>query len=669
LVIEIPLTMEAEDKLTVDVTIQVTGEVALESWESELVTYMDGLSTELSERQKTLLNNFILALKSGLSITNLSDAFDVMYILAGETEESSKRNLISRAFDAEGYNNPAFTAFEGFNFNNTNYLNFIYNPASDSNKFTATNCSLGIYIRNGLISTEYLLFSFDGTSRAAIIDPTGIRNNRVYLNTLTNYVTVALTSAIGMTITSRNATLFRNYCNWNYNSVVAASVNALPNSNLRSTSRAIQLSFVFAGKDFNQTEMNIITDAFEAYMDANEEGVIAERVGDAIIFDSTYESDDLLYKYSTKQLFYQRDDLIFTFNNNGLIFYSEDGGVTFPHSYTFADAHNIQMCHVFANGTILFATRTKIYYSTDKLVTVTEYIVKDTDGSNYLPHTPVNSDYPGSYFSMVQSFPSFTLPDGRELLIWGNYANSILQNGASPANVYYSIDGGCPKIAYKFGINPSYLDNGSAFGGVTGNNLGDPLNPLYTRHVHSITYNSDLDEYYMCTGDKANENHWLKGVYNAILDSWTWTNIIINQSSASRWKTGCLWYHTDGYIYFVSDSTEAPYDYGLFKVLPANIGNSVDCITLEVFDQTASAFRIDGNNLVGRSAVEGDFIFYSKDLINISKLTLTKPDINRDVIVGIMNDKNSDGYYKFNVTPTTDLINYVNNVAVLIKLK
>lgn len=34
LVIEIPLTMEAEDKLTVDVTIQVTGEVALGGWAS-----------------------------------------------------------------------------------------------------------------------------------------------------------------------------------------------------------------------------------------------------------------------------------------------------------------------------------------------------------------------------------------------------------------------------------------------------------------------------------------------------------------------------------------------------------------------------------------------------------------------------------------------------------
>ena len=441
--------------------------------------------------------------------------------------------------------------------------------------------------------------------------------------------------------------------------------------NLVRKAKAAYDNIVFAKNDSNRI-LDLIS--YDVAVGSEDLPKVLQYIGEnyynyKIVFDKEYESDDLLYKYSTKQWFYQRDNFVFTMNPDGFIFYSENGGLTFPYIYEFADSAGIQMCHVFSNGIIHFATRTKYYYSTDKLKTVNEYKVQDADGNDYVIHTPVDPAYPGSYFSMVQSFPSFTLPDGREILIWGNYANSIIKGGASPVNLYYAINGSRPCIAYKFGVNPAYRDDGTDYGGAVGNDLGDPLNPLYCRHIHSITYNYDLDEYYMCTGDSANENHWLKGTYNSVTDIWTWTNIIINQSTASRWKTGCLWYHTDGYIYFVSDSTEAPYDYGIFKVLPEDIGSSGDCTTLAVFDNTASGFRIDGTNLVGRSAVEGDFIFYSKNLVDISTLTLTKPDANRDVIVGVMNDKNTDGYYKFNVSGTTGTIDYVNNVAVLGKFK
>ena len=82
--------------------------------EPEVTAYIDGLTTPLSSGQLTALNTFVKALKDGLSITLLSEVFDVMYILAGETEESSLRNLIKRAHDAEAVNSPTFTTLEGF---------------------------------------------------------------------------------------------------------------------------------------------------------------------------------------------------------------------------------------------------------------------------------------------------------------------------------------------------------------------------------------------------------------------------------------------------------------------------------------------------------------------------------------------------------------------------
>ena len=52
-----------------------------------------GLTTPLSSGQIDKLNTFVAALKSGLSISALSDAFDVMYVLANETAEAGLKTL------------------------------------------------------------------------------------------------------------------------------------------------------------------------------------------------------------------------------------------------------------------------------------------------------------------------------------------------------------------------------------------------------------------------------------------------------------------------------------------------------------------------------------------------------------------------------------------------
>lgn len=69
-------------------------------YEPELLTYISGLSTELSDEQLGLLNTFILTIKAGFPISNLSDHFDAIWIGSGETLESSKRNLVQRLYDA-----------------------------------------------------------------------------------------------------------------------------------------------------------------------------------------------------------------------------------------------------------------------------------------------------------------------------------------------------------------------------------------------------------------------------------------------------------------------------------------------------------------------------------------------------------------------------------------
>ena len=89
--------------------------------------------------------------------------------------------------------------------------------------------------------------------------------------------------------------------------------------------------------------------------------------------------------------------------------------------------------------------------------------MKDTDGTDYIPHTPKNADRPGWYFHNLTGVDTWDV-NGVEMLVWGNYCNVI--GGASPVNIYYSTDNGqTVKIAYSFGQNPYNRDNGSGGGG------------------------------------------------------------------------------------------------------------------------------------------------------------------------------------------------------------
>src|SRR5262245_9139294 len=75
----------------------------------------------------------------------------------------------------------------------------------------------------------------------------------------------------------------------------------------------------------------------------------------------------------------QRDNKAFAFDN-GKIFLSEDNAQSWAHSAAFADAANITFSCLLKNGNILFATREKLFLSTDNLKTYREIVVKNRAG-------------------------------------------------------------------------------------------------------------------------------------------------------------------------------------------------------------------------------------------------------------------------------------------------
>lgn len=269
----------------------------------------------------------------------------------------------------------------------------------------------------------------------------------------------------------------------------------------------------------------------------------------------------------------QRDNKAFGFAD-GKIFLSEDDGRTWPHSAAFADADRITFSCILKDGNVLFGTGNKLYLSTDNLKTCRPIRVKDARGADYLPHAPKNADNPGWYFHSLDGVHTWDV-GGTEMLVWGNYCNVL--GGATPVAIYYSTDGGrTVKIAYAFGQNPFFRDNGSPGGGRTGTLLGDPANPVICRHVHCVACNPAEGAFYACTGDgdrgKGHECHWLRGTYDAKKDRWSW-KVIVSDTSNSRYKAGGINF-VDGKLYWIADANgPKPHDRGIFCCAPADIAN------------------------------------------------------------------------------------------------
>ena len=258
----------------------------------------------------------------------------------------------------------------------------------------------------------------------------------------------------------------------------------------------------------------------------------------------------------------------------GAICLSEDNGRTWPHRLAFPDANRITFSVILKNGNVLFATAAQLYLSEDNLKTCRPITVKDAHGADYRPHAPKNPKTPGWYFHTLSGVNSWDV-NGVEMLVWGNYCNVL--GGATPVNIYYSVDNGrTVKIAYAFGRNPFFRDDGSEGGGAAGALLGDPDNPVLARHVHSVAYNPAENAFYACTGDLdrgvGHECHWLRGTYDAAKDQWHWT-VLVSTDSNTRYKSGGINF-VDGNVYWAADANgPLPHDRGIFRCAPADLAH------------------------------------------------------------------------------------------------
>ena len=255
------------------------------SYESEVETYISGLVTPLTEGQLTNLNTLVLALKSGLGISSLSEFFDVFALSGGETSESSLKNLVKNSHHGTlGAVAPGFIQFEGFrNSLKTGYINSGFNPYQQGINFTQTANAIGFYTRNdtavttadsvvgnGIYSRWMLRYTTDivrgnnnGGAVVSSINP----------NTTTNGFYVFCRDGNNIKVSKNKAAFVTNAANAaalnDYNYYILGSNNA---GTFQYGSGA-QVSCYFFSKLPTIEEVAVINDAIEAYMDANGKGI------------------------------------------------------------------------------------------------------------------------------------------------------------------------------------------------------------------------------------------------------------------------------------------------------------------------------------------------------------------------------------------------------------
>jgi len=279
--------------LRINLQIEYDIAILIVSNEPEVNEYISGLSTPLSAGQITKLNTFVSSIKNGLAITNLSDAFDVIYLLAGETSESSLRNLVKNANHSTAINSPIFTQFEGFTGNASDmYINTNYTPSTEAVNLTLNSGAFGVYSRKEVALGTKSVFGGDSGSLISIglqskVSATIMRYvvNGGRLNNSAGNSTVTETVNTGMHIVSRVASTSVNYYRnkVKYSMFTSTSVglyNAklfILASSLATTPLAFtdeQVSFVFVSKGLTQSQIDTVTNAIETYMDANGKGII-----------------------------------------------------------------------------------------------------------------------------------------------------------------------------------------------------------------------------------------------------------------------------------------------------------------------------------------------------------------------------------------------------------
>ncbi len=234
--------------------------------------------------RKTLINDFIVGIKSDLSISNLSDAFDALHFIAGHNQADTRLNWVNSSHTLIEVNSPTWTLDRGYTGDGASmYLDMNYNPSSQGVNLTQDNLSIGAYSRSNVDDGSYTIGNFDGAGSTDVIPRTD--GNFLARAASITSTGVAVANSLGLSVVARendnaNQKTYKNGALQNTDAAASAPhINLTfyllalhqPVGGTLHTTRQLAFSFVGSGTLINQT--NLFT-RVEVYLDAIGAGVV-----------------------------------------------------------------------------------------------------------------------------------------------------------------------------------------------------------------------------------------------------------------------------------------------------------------------------------------------------------------------------------------------------------
>jgi hypothetical protein len=261
-------------------------EVAPGGYYTEYQTVYNAFSTKPAAAVATAQNTMIKTLVDNSIWTG---KFDVFYVFANNASDNALINWVKPGtYNASNIHSTAFVAYEGFTSDGANdYIDLNWNPSINAVNYKVWDAGVGTYIRTNTYGDLIEVGMSDGTNTTMIQAAYYNGSNTFFysrLNSVSYKLVFQTDNASGMKITTRVAYIqcygYNNKTQYSFESEGEVIPNAKMYaccwnlSGVASEFSLNQLSLVFAGAALNISDVSILTDAFEVYMDSNGKGVI-----------------------------------------------------------------------------------------------------------------------------------------------------------------------------------------------------------------------------------------------------------------------------------------------------------------------------------------------------------------------------------------------------------
>ena len=245
----------------------------------------DAYTTKPSDAVAAIDNTMVVGLVSDGVWVKL----DVVWVYASHTNGAGEALInwkLPGTYDATAYNAPTFTAYEGFLGNGTTqYIDCNWVPSVNGVNYTQNSASMLIYVRTN-VNTNTAHGTAENADTKDLFFTPKQADGKAYIKTNDfTYISVSNADGSGMYINTRTAAavnkLYRNKIAIINGTTASIGVPthspyclAYNNDDVAAGFRADQVSLYAFGAGLTQTDINNLTDRFEARMDALSSGII-----------------------------------------------------------------------------------------------------------------------------------------------------------------------------------------------------------------------------------------------------------------------------------------------------------------------------------------------------------------------------------------------------------